>query len=846
ASNSLKEVRVLIEELEHSLQDWHSRYPDTSPIRIDNESAFLDPGKNYLIPTLIAYSLALSQQLFAGASELSTNVTLQILHLYGTAIAALGGQPNFLQTRAIDTIPSQIGTVENRFNFGIETVIYAVCPCCNYPYDPQSSPTSTNATYPTVCTNRSPPSSPPCNTPLLDQTGSPLKAYEYYPFPQWFAQFVAQLEIQQYAKAFCNEVQNNPIAPADKVHTWDGDIYRVLLGPDGKLFTDGGDEGHFLWLLHVDFFNSEGSTGRGKDRSTGLTSIRCVNLPYHLREDINNVYIPGFWRGPKEPSAVNAQLAPLLKPVISDFEKAYTHRIRCHGSPQSTNPTVLGNQCTFRSMIAGACLDLKAARPVSGLLNVTSHHICSTCNIFHKDSLLRTDYENWSPANDKFLWEGMQKWREAQTDKEREIIENYYGTRCSAMEILEYFKFSLQVISDPMHAFYHCIIHTYFRNALHLTTLSPNIPSPYPSNIAFYYDFSHPPRPNPIEISRACTSQEYLAYLEWHDLTGDDNQIRCDIVKGHQLLSQRRPTTSSERKKLLKKLNEIHWHLLLYICNDLWISPASDIIGKTEILKTEVTRKAMAESLLDWRRTKPVDSLLWPQIHSGEVLSRVHRCIREVLVPSWVAKPPFDTGLKSGGTLKANDWRLLITLYLPLALLSLWKEESPIRADNFANMQSILDNSMHLSCASLLMAKETVSLERRQSFLWHYKAHVGGLKEIFPGFGVPSHHIGFHVYDFIRLFGPVRNFWCFPGERLIGKLQKVPVNHRPGQSEITLLHSYAKGVGFHQWLLCPDCPPLLKQCYDLLNKAYHFSSDENPGANYFKKEEISSRPCSIT
>ncbi|KIK55730.1 hypothetical protein GYMLUDRAFT_113592, partial [Collybiopsis luxurians FD-317 M1] len=151
----------------------------------------------------------------------------------------------------------------------------------------------------------------------------PLKAYEYYPFPQWFAQFVAQPEIQQYAKAFCNEVQNNPIAPADKVHTWDGDIYRVLLGPDGKLFTNGGDEGHFLWLLHVDFFNSEGSTGRGKHRSTGLTSIRCVNLPYHLQEDINNVYIPRFWQGPKEPSAVNAQLAPLLKPVISDFEKAY-------------------------------------------------------------------------------------------------------------------------------------------------------------------------------------------------------------------------------------------------------------------------------------------------------------------------------------------------------------------------------------------------------------------------------------------------------------------------------------------------------------------------------------------
>jgi hypothetical protein len=27
----------------------------------------------------------------------------------------------------------------------------------------------------------------------------------------------------------------------------------------------------------------------------------------------------------------------------------------------------------------------------------------------------------------------------------------------------------------------------------------------------------------------------------------------------------------------------------------------------------------------------------------------------------------------------------------------------------------------------------------------------------------------------------------------------------------------------------PDCPPLLKECYDLLNKAYHFSGDSSSG-----------------
>jgi hypothetical protein len=133
--------------------------------------------------------------------------------------------------------------------------------------------------------------------------------------------------------------------------------------------------------------------------------------------------------------------------------------------------------------------------------------------------------------------------------------------------------------------------------------------------------------------------------------------------------------------------------------------------------------------------------------------------------------------------LKADNWRILITLYLPLAVLSLWKEESPVRADNFDEMEPVLDTAMHLSCASILMAKETVPLERREHFIQHYKAHVEGLKDNFPGFGVPTHHMGFHVYDFIRLFGPVRNFWCFPGERLIGKLQKIPTNDRPGTSD---------------------------------------------------------------
>ncbi|KAJ3990806.1 hypothetical protein F5050DRAFT_1795704 [Lentinula boryana] len=59
--------------------------------------------------------------------------------------------------------------------------------------------------------------------------------------------------------------------------------------------------------------------------------MRCLNLPLHLQEDSNNVYIPGFFQGPKEPRAVTAQLAPLLSPLMSDMEIAYHRGIRCRG-----------------------------------------------------------------------------------------------------------------------------------------------------------------------------------------------------------------------------------------------------------------------------------------------------------------------------------------------------------------------------------------------------------------------------------------------------------------------------------------------------------------------------------
>jgi hypothetical protein len=55
-----------------------------------------------------------------------------------------------------------------------------------------------------------------------------------------------------------------------------------------------------------------------------------------------------------------------------------------------------------------------------------------------------------------------------------------------------------------------------------------------------------------------------------------------------------------------------------------------------------------------------------------------------------------------------------------------------------------------------------------------------------------NQHMAMHIYDFLRLFGPVHSWWCFPFECLIGQLQQLTTNHKFGMHSILwpVIYSY--------------------------------------------------------
>ena len=200
-----------------------------------------------------------------------------------------------------------------------------------------------------------------------------------------------------------------------------------------------------------------------------------------------------------------------------------------------------------------------------------------------------------------------------------------------------------------------------------------------------------------------------------------------------------------------------------------------------------------------------------------------------MVTPSWLQSVPHKFGDKFSGTLKADEWRTMTTVYLPIALISCWGTGTIHGSSSDAfYLRTVLHHTMDLVCAVSIACLRTMTLDRTNAYLRHLKSWVSGMKDLHPSSNhTINGHMAFHIYDFLRLFGPARSWWCFPFERLIGHLQRLTHNHKPGELEASMTMSFLRGARLRQWINRPDCPAILKECRIIFDKAFGDSVGEN-------------------
>jgi len=155
----------------------------------------------------------------------------------------------------------------------------------------------------------------------------------------------------------------------------------------------------------------------------------------------------------------------------------------------------------------------------------------------------------------------------------------------------------------------------------------------------------------------------------------------------------------------------------------------------------------------------------------------------------------------------------MITVYIPLALISLWGDGTAHKSNNLSvQLRQALDHTMalvqavHIACARSMTIKWAVAY---RSFIGIW---VSELKIHHPSVDHrPNCHMSIHIYEFLLSFGRVHSWWCFPFERLIGQLQRLPTNNKFGACRLyilceIILNASQRPIGIYDsHLLCPSC-----------------------------------------
>ena len=167
-----------------------------------------------------------------------------------------------------------------------------------------------------------------------------------------------------------------------------------------------------------------------------------------------------------------------------------------------------------------------------------------------------------------------------------------------------------------------------------------------------------------------------------------------------------------------------------------------------------------------------------------DTIQYIQEVIKNTSTPSWVNSVPKNYGEANAGTIKADEWRILSTIYLPIAFTTLWGYENGRYPGKNNHTLQILDHTMALFQAVIIMCSDAMSVDRATRYRELIKHWIADLHRLHPETlkhkNCDNVHAALHLYDFAILFSPVMSWWCFPFERLIGTLQDINTNDRVG------------------------------------------------------------------
>ena len=548
-----------------------------------------------------------------------------------------------------------------QFHLEGKSVIYAVCPNpkCHQTYRPTFEGDSPVPRYPRFCRHKHLKNGPLCKEPLTKprivvgvELHVPIKPFVSFDFKDWVAGLTSRPGFEEQMDSSWKRTAS---PPNDMHDIFDGDFLRGFQGPDGKHFSQGGDEGRYVFSLCVDFFNPYTNKQAGKKASIGIISLVCLNLPPDKRYRPENMFLAGIIPGPQEPplTATNHYLSPLIDDLLDFWVPGV--RFSCtHLYPSG--------RLVHCALVAVIC-DLPAARKIGGFAAFSHNYFCSICHCTRAThGYGDIDYHSWIRRTDSECRSCAAQYRDASDEKTRQSLFDTSGIRWSELLRLPYFDVARCVVVDAMHNLFLGLIKEHLEGILGIrlekTVEAPVVDINFPS---LWQQFT------PNEQKSVSRLKKYLEAPMKAELLGNRQQVTNKFMRCHE-------------------------RALAFACTELQCLPAPH----RDIRRGKIPKIEWVNALLDW-----VGILLHPKIiltnfihqrkaqhehrESGAATATTHGHVltpkemegiwsdlRAMATPSWLSSVPKDIGSGNHGKPKADQWRVLGTTYLPVLLVCLW------------------------------------------------------------------------------------------------------------------------------------------------------------------------------
>ena len=359
---------------------------------------------------------------------------------------ALAMQPSDVRRApTLSSVHADLRTVLDELKLEPSTKAYVCCPRCFscYPFTPGDT------TYPTHCTKQDTPSSPVCSR-LLRKTitvkgvhrSMPSRQFLHHDMKQWLARLYSRpgMEAHLDRDIFTENGQDA------RTHrdVWDAPALRTFLGPDGHspFMRRPGNEGRLIFSLCMDGFNPYRVKEAGKKVTACAIYMVCLNLPPEIRYDMENMYLVGIVPGPNEPSL--HQINHILSLIVDDLLELWHHGVFLDRTP--LHPRGRCVRCALGPLVC----DLPAARQMSGMASHSSRHFCSRC-LLKLDDIENLNCQEWPSRSWEQHLNIAAKWRDAQSEQERDDIFEENGLRWTELLRLPYWDPTCFILVDSMH-----------------------------------------------------------------------------------------------------------------------------------------------------------------------------------------------------------------------------------------------------------------------------------------------------------------------------------------------------------------------------------------------------------